>query len=459
MRTLKEIREERQKHIDQASALVDKAKAEIRENTEEEVKAIDTSLAAADTLQVEMEKVKADLARRDRIAAAKESNTNRRGKAKADDAEAVVEAERRLTITGGEARNDDHETFGFPTHGHFAVAVMNASMPGGAVDKRLEALSAVSGMSQTDPTGGGFLVPPTFATAVWDGMNAAPDNLLNRTDQYTVEGESLTFPANAETSRANGSRYGGIRGYWLAEADQMTSSRPKFRQVKLEPQQLGVFAYVTDKLLKNSPVALEQYLTRAAIDEINFLVGDSIINGTGVGKPKGLLLSGAVVSVAKETSQVAATLVQENIVKMWSRLHARSRAGAAWYINQDVEPQLWLLNTKVKNVAGSENVGGFQSMIFNPQNMTLLGRPIVPIEYAATLGTQGDVILADLKAYATGVRGGVDAAMSMHLRFDYNESAFRFLFEIDGQGWLNSAITPFKGTATLSPFVVLDTRS
>jgi hypothetical protein len=38
--------------------------------------------------------------------------------------------------------------------------------------------------------------------------------------------------------------------------------------------------------------------------------------------------------------------------------------------------------------------------------------------------------------YAAGVQGGVQAAVSMHLRFDYFEQAFRFMFAVDGQPWL-----------------------
>ncbi len=335
--------------------------------------------------------------------------------------------------------------------------------PGSAgVDERLQIGAAISGMGQAIGADGGFLVPPEFATAIWDGMNQSPDNLLARTDQYTVQGESLTFPANAETSRATGSRYGGIRGYWIAEAAQIPASAPKFRQVKLEPHQLAVLVYATDKLIRNSPVALAQYLTRAATEEISFLVGDSIINGSGSGMPKGILAGTAEttscrVAVAKETGQAAATLVFANIVKMWARLHARSRAGAAWFINQDIEPALAQLSLPVGTggVPAYMPPGGLSGSPY----ATLFGRPVIPIEYAATLGTEGDIILADLKAYASGVQGGVEAAMSMHLRFDYAESAFRFMFAVDGQPWLAAPITPFKGTAKQSPIVTLATRA
>ncbi|MCH7628287.1 MAG: phage major capsid protein [Proteobacteria bacterium] len=153
------------------------------------------------------------------------------------------------------------------------------------------------------------------------------------TDTMVLTGtESITIPANDETSRAPGSRFGGVQGFWIAEADQITSSTPKLRNIKLEPQQLAVLVFVTDKLLKNAS-ALSQYVNRAATDEINCLLGDAIIDGTGSGQPLGVLQSGALVSVAKESGQSAKTVVTDNIHKMWARLHPRARLSAVWFIN------------------------------------------------------------------------------------------------------------------------------
>lgn len=351
----------------------------------------------------------------------------------------------------------DDSKRGFKNFADFAMSVQNSMTPGRMADDRLR-IQAATGMSQDVAANGGYLVPPTFSSTIWDGMNSMPDNLLNRTDSYTVQGESLTFPANAETSRAAGSRYGGIRGYWLNEAGQVTASKPTFRQVKIEPQQLGVLCYVTDKLLNNSSVALEQYLTRAASDEINFLIGDAIINGSGAGQPKGIVNSAARVSVSKEAGQAAASVVLANIVKMWARCHAKSRANSVWLINQDVEPQLQQLSIAV-------GVGGMPAYlppggISEAPYARLMGRPVLPIEWCATVGTEGDIILADLKSYVTGVKGGIEAASSIHLKFDYAETAFRFLFAVDGQPWMAAPITPYKGTSnTQSAFVTLAVRA
>ena len=348
----------------------------------------------------------------------------------------------------------------FGSFGEFLTSVQGAAVPGQVnVDPRLAPLAAASGMSQGTPAEGGFLVAPQFAQTIWDKLSTSPHSLLGMTDNYPVTGESLTFNANAETSRATGSRWGGVRGYWIAEAGSITTSAPTFRQVRIEPQQMAVAVYVTDKLLRNAGPALEQYVSNAAASEINFMTGDAIINGDGVGKPKGILPSSCVVSVAKETSQAAATIKQENISKMWARLHPNARANAVWLHNVDIEPQLDTLSTVVQNVAGTENVGGYANKVFDPERRTLKGRPLIACEFCATLGTVGDLILADMSGYLSGTRAGIDAQLSMHVRFLYAEQCFRFIYEVDGQPWLASALTPFKGTATQSTFVTLATRA
>jgi HK97 family phage major capsid protein len=217
---------------------------------------------------------------------------------------------------------------------------------------------------------------------------------------------------------------------------------------------LYVFAYVNDKLLRRAPVAASSILMACSADEFNFKIGAAIFGGDGAGKPLGFMNSPAVVDVSKETSQAAATINGKNINKMWARGHANWRSNAVWFINQDVEPALDELALLI-GTAGAPlylPAGG----ISGAPLATLKGRPVVPIEYAET---RGDITLANLKAYRVGVRGGIDQQVSMHLKFDYAQTAFRFIMEIDGQSMLKDAITPFKGTGTLSPFVALATRS
>lgn len=445
---------------DEAVAIQAAAEAANRDLTEDEETQIGALLDEKDGLEDEYQQ---------RLAADKRALMKATLQESASNLNRLPEA--RTVLGGGVGRRVTHmadrildsPTRGFDSFGQFFTIVRDAFTPGQPVnDERLVKMhAAATGMNQAQGSQGGYLVPPAYSQMIWDGMNEMPDNLMQYCDVHPMEGmESLTFNANAETSRVTGSRYGGLRAYWLAEAGEKTASMPRFRQMKLEPHELAVLVYVTDKLLRNAP-ALEGYLRKASGEEIMWLVNDSIINGTGAGQPLGIMNSSALISVAKETGQAADSVELENVNAMYSRLLARARAGAAWYVNQDVEVQFEGLNVAV-------GTGGFPVYLPTPTgfptiteapNNRLKGRPVRPVEYMRTLGDKGDILLADLGYYALGVQGGIQEAMSIHVRFQFNESAFRFVFSVAGEPWLNTPLTPANGTLTLSPFVTLDARA
>ncbi len=345
---------------------------------------------------------------------------------------------------------------GFRSLGDFAEAVHKASHEGQLDERFLRYESAMTFSSGAD---GSFLMPPEFSNAVWMQMAQEPVNLMTLCDDYPVTGESLTLLANGETSRVTGSRFGGIQGYWVEDGTQITDSNPKVRRVRLEPHPLHVMVKVDNTLLRN-PLAVERLLNQAAPEEIVFLVNDSIINGNGVGKPLGILNSAGRVSVSYTTSPAAnGTIIKPQVDRMWARLHLRARRAAQWFINQDVDPALEAFvaaGTTPAIPVFLPSDGGIPSIALAPNRM-LKGRPITEIEQCQSLGTEGDIILGDLKGYALGTRGSVETAMSMHLYFDRNQSAFRFTFYVDGQPWMNTPLTPFLGSNTISMFVTLAT--
>lgn len=345
----------------------------------------------------------------------------------------------------------------FDAFEEFVGAVVSASMPGGRVDPRLN-IEAATGLSEGVASDGGFLVQIDQQAG-----------LLKRThDVAKVWSRCRNIPISAnangvkincinETSRADGSRWGGIRAYWKAEAAAKTASTPEFRQVELNLKKLVGLCYATDELLQDA-AALASVLQDGFVEEFGFKLDDAVINGTGAGQPLGILNAGCVVSQAKEVGQAAATLVWENIVKMWSRLWAPSQGNAVWLINQAVFPQLLTIAQSVG--AGGVPVylppGGASA---SPYGL-LLGRPVIPIEHCAAIGTVGDIILGDFSQYVTCTKGGIQAASSIHLKFNYDETTFRWVFRADGQPIWNAALTPYKdATKTQSPFVTLATRA
>ena len=341
--------------------------------------------------------------------------------------------------------------------GEFLQAVQRAGTPGGHVDQRLMEQRA-TGLSEGIPSDGGFLVQQDFVAELFNRTYMMGE-ITRRCRRFPISANSNGLKMNAvsETSRATGSRWGGIRGYWKAEGAQKTASTPEFRQIVLDLKKLAVLVYATDELLQDA-AALETVVSQGASEEITFMTEDAVINGTGAGQPLGIMNAVALVSVAAEAGQAATTVVYENVLNMWSRMWARSRANAVWLVNQDVEPQLYTM---------ALNVGTGGAPVYLPAAgasatpyATLFGRPVVPVEYCATLGTTGDILLVDFSQYALADKGGIQSAMSMHVNFLYDETVFRFVYRVDGQPLWNAALTPFSGsTNTLSPYVALATRS
>ena len=341
----------------------------------------------------------------------------------------------------------------FRTFGEFLSAVAH-HYSGGSSDGRL--VRAPIGAGETDASAGGFLVQSDFATAVWTRAYDMGE-ILSRVFKLPISANSngIKLPAVDESSRATGSRWGGVQSYWVGEGDGISSTKPKFRLIELDLKKLMSVMYVSDELLQDQS-ALETIATQAFSEEIMFMTEDAIFEGDAIGKPMGVMKAPALVTVAKDNGQAAGTISLTNIVNMWSRCWIRSRKNAVWYINQDVEPQLYQLSQTVGTgglpmflPAGGLNAAPYAS---------LFGRPLIPTEYSSSLGTSGDITLADYSQYVLADKRGMQAATSMHVRFLTDEMTFRFTYRVDGQPLWHTALTPFKGTNTKSPFVALANR-
>jgi len=338
----------------------------------------------------------------------------------------------------------------FANFGEQLKAVYNAAQPNRPViDERL--MNSASGANESVPSDGGFLVQTDFASELL--KHAFETGILApkcKKIPISTGANGLKINALDDSSRANGARWGGIQTYWENEADELVSSKPKFRTMDLSLKKLTGLCYATDELLQDA-AALQSVITQGFAEEFGFKIDDTILNGTGSGQPLGILNSTALVTVAKETDQ-SAKITVENLIKMWSRCWGRSRANAVWYINQELEPYLYTLQVGDKPVYIP--AGGLSEKPYG----TLFGRPVVPIEQCSAAGTVGDIILGDLSQYLLIDKGGINSASSIHVRFLYDESVFRFIYRVDGQPIWNKPITPYKGSSTLSPFVTLAAR-
>jgi HK97 family phage major capsid protein len=257
-----------------------------------------------------------------------------------------------------------------------------------------------------------------------------------------------------ETSRADGSRHGGALAYWVAEAETATVTKIKIQKSEIELQKLMAFWYATDELLQDAS-AMEALGKLEFANAMSFKIDDAIFGGSGVGLPLGMMKSGALIIVAKENGQPADTILHENIQKMWNRLSVRSRANAVWYINQEIEPQL-------ENMVLPIGTAGQLSPLAKEylERGTLKNRPVIAIEQAEKLGDKGDILLCDPTKYLGIDKNGIQGDVSIHVKFLYDESCFRFIYRFNGAPRKNAAVASYKNASfTTSPFVTLAERA
>lgn len=439
-----ELRQEKARLVKLMRELTDKANEENRDFSDAE----DTKF---DSYEEEVRGINKRLEREEKL-----SELGQQSEFEARAREEIVDEVRRTEADDTSKAKDTQNQSEKRTWGNFSEflkAVVDASTPGKRFDPRLRENRAATGLNEAISSDGGFVVQSDFANELLQRVYTT-GALASRVRRVPISANSNGLKINVidESSRATGSRFGGVRAYWMAEADAYTASKPKMRQMELKLQKLGAVCYLTDELMEDS-TAMQSVVEEAFVREMAFAVDDAILNGDGAGKPLGILNSNALVTVAKESGQTAGTVTKENLVKMRARLFAGNRSNAVWFINQDVEPQLNLLTL------GDLGVYFPAGTLANAPEDRLFGRPVIPVEHCSTLGTAGDVVFADLGDYLMIDKGSVRMQSSIHVRFLYDEQVLKFTYRCDGQPVWNKALTPYKGTNTLSPYVNLATRA
>lgn len=318
-----------------------------------------------------------------------------------------------------------------------------------------QGITKANAVNTLDAESAGLLVLPEFAPEI---AELVYDNqIMSMCDQYVVSGNTMRFPRVDVSSRKSNRRNGGIQGSWPEEGDTQPVSRPAFGATELRLHKLVVVVFLSEEMLDDNAYMLEQWVRRAVSSEINFMTGDAIFNGDGVGKPLGFLNSPALVAVAAQGGQSAATIVPQNIESMYSRMRfGQGWEGYRFFINQDTYPQLNLMTV------GS---GGSAAPVFLPAgNMStapfgsLKGIPIIPTEFNRTLGQVGDIALANLSRYLMISKAGIQESVSTHVEFLRDQTAFKFTFRIDGRPLYDSPTEPANGTNTQSDFLAIAAR-
>lgn len=377
---------------------------------------------------------------------------------------------------------------GFKNHSEFLAAVMSLGDPGtGSVaqltDERLKYLalggkledSAAPGKAAfmlpeafsprfkatvgSDEQGtyddryGGYSVRPTFLPGMLQ-LGFEGDPTAGLTTSVPMASPMVEMLARTDKNHTT-SVSGGFTVGRRAETGAFTASRGQMEMVTLKASVLAGLAYASEEILSDSLISFMAFIQAGFKDQFgHYMLGEKL-RGLGGDQYIGAVTAGngSLVSVAKVSGQTAATINHTNVITMRSRCWGYDQA--IWCANHDCYPQLSTMAVPI-------GVGGqliYQTSLVADRPDTLLGRPIHYTEYASTLGTQGDLILANWSQFLEGTYQPLQSAESIHVRFLNHERTFKFWLRNAGAPWWKTALTPNKSSQTLSPFVVLDTRA
>ena len=332
----------------------------------------------------------------------------------------------------------------------------------GDMSPRLNAIknatkAAGAGLQENVDSEGGFLIPVEYRNELLQN-GIQKSEFMNRATQIPMAVNTVKIPYVKDTTHASGTIHGGIRLYYTAEEGTLQDSKPEFGQITLSLNKLIGLAYSSSEMLEDSPISIGPLLSSMFQDAWAWRMDYDIINGSGAGTPRGILNSAALISQAAEPAQPAATIVAENVINMYSRMPAANKRNALWCINEDVFPQLATMTIDV-GTGGVPVYLPANSLAGQPHD-TLMGKPLIQTEHCQTKGTVGDIIFWDPSQVLVGTKAGAGVRQdtSIHLKFDTDESAFRFVWRVDMQCWWASAVTPRHSAVTLSPLVALATR-
>ncbi|MDI2110469.1 MULTISPECIES: phage major capsid protein [Bradyrhizobium] len=338
-------------------------------------------------------------------------------------------------------------TGGFRSVAEFAVSVRTA-MTGGGLDPRLGAAPTNFQQNQGG-SGEGFLVPTEYREQIW-ALVFDDQNLLGFCNPEPTQGNSIAI-AKDETTPWGAS---GVQARWRSEGTQMIADKAAMTGEIVQLHELYAFVLASQEVLDDAP-RLQNRIFNQAANAIRWKAFEAVMTGDGKGKPLGFMNAPALVTVAKEGGQAADTITVPNVLKMYSRL-LRMGGRPMWLGNSDILPQIGQLT--IGNVPAWLPLN--QPLAGAPDGGVFLGRPLIFNEHSATLGDLGDLTCVDLSGYALATKsgGGIDFAASIHLFFDYNLAAFRWIFRMGGQPYLSAPVQPAKGVNTKSHFVALEAR-
>jgi len=269
---------------------------------------------------------------------------------------------------------------------------------------------------------GSYLVPTITESELIDTLEEVSD-LLSRVDFIPglPAAGTITIPTLVTRPTLQFAR---------ATVDtKMTASDPAFSYMTVSPAEAYVIFGVDNKLLTMSAIALGSLLNALLRDSVIEGICNALVNGDGTASYNsitGILKEATYVTSLASGKNAFGDLGKANLTAVKSEVLKRGRAKGSFLMSNDILGVIEDLDRTGKVPVVTYGQDGQPRILQNPVVIDE-GMPDL-IDSAAATGILG---FGDLAAYLVGLVGGIQIASSTDARFEYNQTCFRGLVNMD----------------------------
>lgn len=252
-----------------------------------------------------------------------------------------------------------------------------------------------------DPSAG-FLVPTEFSAGIWEKVFL--DNYwLANAQILPMKTDSISKGQLVQIFGASADYDSGMTVAWEEEGIQATEGpNPTFQLRDFRAKKVRALQKVSREMMDDSP-AFMSWLSNKLVTVMDRNINKAVWYGNGSTQPLGFMTAAGTLAPARTTAnrfKLADALTMDGGVDeaFGENLTWFMRKATNIQLPQDVDT-----NGQPKVQTNWLDVAGALS-----RKRQLLGYPVEITKQAAVLGSRGDVVLADPKAYVIGLRQGVE---------------------------------------------------
>ena len=271
---------------------------------------------------------------------------------------------------------------------------------------------AVNALQIGTDSEGGYLVPDEYESTLIEKLH--DENIIR---QYATVIKS----SNGDKKIPVVAGYG--EATWTDEEAAYTESDDSFGVITLGAHKLTSIIKVSEELLNDSAFDLEQYISKEFVRRMAAAEENAFINGTGTGRPTGILQT----AETGKTTAAAAAITADEVIDLYHSLRSPYRKNAVFIANDSTVKA-------IRQLKDSTGMYLWQPGLKEGQPDTLIGNRIISSAYMPEIGAgKKPILFGDISYYWIADRQGRTFQRLNELYAETGQVGFRTFQRVDGK--------------------------